>query len=467
MKSKEVTKKIKIPHTYVLIFCIIVIMAVLTYIVPAGQYDRVKDEATGRVLVDPNSYQVVEQTPVKPFDIIKAIPAGMGEVSWIIFLIFIIGGSFGIINGTGAIESGIAHSVKKLEGKEKIIIPVTMIIFSIGGATIGLAESTLIFIPIGIALAKSLGFDRITGMAMVNIGATVGFAGGALNPFNVGVAQGIAGLPLFSGMEFRIFGQVIFLIIAIWYTMSYSIKIKKDPTMSLLYGLEDDYKVGSGNEIQEFTTRHKLVLLTMLIGFCFIIYGVLKGWSTSSDLASIFLVMGIVSGFVGGNNSTQVADNFIIGAKSVTYGALVVGLSRGILVVLQQGQIIDTIIHSASGALTIFPVIISAVLMLIVQVVMNFIVNSGSGQAAITMPIMAPLADVVGVSRQTSVLAFQYGDGLSNSFFPTSGILMAGLSIAGIPYDKWFKWVLPLMIELHIVAAGLVVISHLIGLGPF
>ena len=373
-----------------------------------------------------------------------------------------------MMNGTGAIEAGIGHLVKSMEGKGKIIIPVTMIIFSIGGATIGLAESTLIFIPIGIILARGLGYDALTGMAMVNIGAAVGFAGGALNPFTVGVAQGIAGLPIFSGLGFRVITQIVLLVISTWYVISYSSKVKIDPQKSLIYDIENKVKISNDKDgITQFTLKHKRVMAVLLVGFGFIIYGAIQGWSTSKDLASIFLIMGILSGIAGGSSSDKIANDFVDGAKTVTYGALVVGLSRGIVVVLQQGQIMDSFIHSASSILTMFPNYISAVFMLVIQTVINFFVNSGSGQAATTMPIMAPLADAVGVTRQTAVLAFQYGDGLSNSIFPTSGVLMAGLSIAQIPYEKWLKWVLPLMITLYITTCVFVIIGAAINLGPF
>lgn len=462
-------KKSRVPHTYVLIFGIILLAAVGTYIIPAGVYDRVTDPVTKRTVVDAASFKNVPQTPIMPFDIMKAIPKGMNEAAWIIFLIFIIGGSFGMINGTGAISTGLAKVVRSLAGREKILIPITMLVFSLGGATFGMAESTLMFIPMGVVLARGLGFDAIVGMAMVSLGALAGFAGGVLNPFTVGVAQGIAGLPLFSGIGLRVITLVLFWAVGAIYLLNYAKKIKLDPAKSFVYDLEQTAKAEDSvqEHFAELTTRQKLVLLIVFAGFGFIIYGVTHGWSTSSDLTATFLTMGILSGLVGGSKPGKVATDFIEGAKALTFGALVVGLTRGIVVVMESGHIIDTIIHSGAQIVMFLPRSIAAVAMLVVQSCINFFINSGSGQAAATMPIMAPLADVVGLTRQTAVLAYQMGDGLSNSLFPTSGVLMAGLSIAKIPYERWFKFIVPLMIILHLVAAAMMVVAALTNYGPF
>ena len=457
-------KKPSMPHTYVLILLIIFVVTVLTYVVPAGKYERYTPEGASTVMVDPSTYEQVEQTPVGPFQMVQAIPKGMTEVAWIIFLVYIIGGAFEIINTTGAIEASIGALIKKLAGKGKILIPILMAAFSFAGATIGMAESTLIFIPIGISLARALGYDAIVGMAMVNIGAVIGFAGGAMNMFTVGVAQGIAGLPLFSGMEFRIIGQILFLIAAVVYIMRYAEKVARDPSRSLVFDLEEEHRhtVREDKEMLAFSGRRKAVMIVMALGFAILVYGIATGWSTGTQISSLFLVMGVVAGFVGGMGPNQIAETFIKGAKAMTYGALVIGISRAILVIMTEGQIIDTILYGAGKALGGFPPYVAAALMLLVQLGINFIINSGSGQAATTMPIMAPLSDVVNVPRQTAVLAYQYGDGFSNSLFPTSGVLMASLSIANIPYERWLKWVLPLMCLLYGIATMLMIVSTLL-----
>lgn len=459
--------KFRVPHTFVLIFCIIIVVAILTYVVPAGQFERSEDPETGVTVIDPDSYTKIEQTPVPFTDIFTSVPKGMGEVGWIVFLIFIIGGAFGMINGTGAIEAGVSKLVTGLRDRERLLIPMTLVIFSLGGATFGMAESTLIFIPMGVVLARSLRMDAITGMAMVFIGAMAGFSAGFLNPFTVGVAQGIAGLPIFSGLGLRIVVQLVLVAIASIYIIRYSERVKKDPSKSLVHELEKTAVQSDDAHEVDFTTRHLLVILTVIAGFGLIIYGVFNGWSTSTDLAAIFLAVGIVSGLIGGTSPNDLAENFVAGARELTYGALIVGLARGIVVVLEDGQIIDTIIHSSAQLLSWLPSYLSATGMYIFQVLLNFFIPSGSGQAATTIPIMAPLGDLLEVSRQSVVLAYQLGDGFTNALFPTSAILMAGLSIAKIPYERWVRWVMPLMLWWIVAGAIFMIISVAINYGPF
>lgn len=452
----------KMPHTYAIIVTLIIICTILTYIVPAGTYDRVVNDE-GRTVVVPGSFHLVDKTPVGPFQMVQAIPTGMGEVAWIVFLVFIIGGAFGIINATGAVEAGLGAAIKKVNGKDSLLIIFLMFIFSIGGATFGMAESTLVFVPILVVMARKMGYDAITGMAIVNLGACCGFAGGWMNMFTVGVAQGICELEIFSGMGFRLIVHAMVLVVAIFFVLSYAKKVKANPENSIIYDIEAAGSDIEETEVLEFTGRRKAVLACIAIGFAILIYGILNGWGTSSHLSSIFLIMGVVCGFVGGLKVNEVCDAFIAGAKGLTYGALVVGLARAMVVVLTQGQIIDTIVHGLSSALDGMPAAIAAGLMVVVQTIINLPINSGSGQAAATMPIMAVLADALDVSRQTAVLAYQYGDGLSNSLWPSSGVLMASLSIAGIPYEKWLKFVLKIIIAMYIVVIAMTMVSVVIG----
>lgn len=471
MKMRERTeqqKLFKVPHTYVIIFMIILLASVATYLVPAGEFVREVDPDTGRTIAVFGSYHSVEQNPVSFLDIFRSIPKGMTQAGWIIFLVFVIGGSFGIINDTGAIEAGIGRAVSKFEGREKLIIPITMLIFALGGATFGMAESTLIFIPMGIVLARALKFDALVGLAIVNLGAVAGFSGGALNIFTTGVAQGIAGLPIFSGMMFRAIATLVFVIIMSIYVLKYALKIKNNPELSIVYELENtEQHLMKDAKVTELNSRHKLVLLAIAIGFGVIIYGVTHGWSTGSDLSAIFLLMGITSGLIYGYGPSKIAECFVEGAKGLTFGALVIGLSRGIVVILQDAQVIDSIINGAAMLIGQFTPIVASGFMFVVQIFVNFFINSGSGQAATTMPLMAPLADMVGVTRQTAVLAYNLGDGLSNSIFPTSGVLLAGLSIAKIRYEDWFKFIWKLFIIVHTVALILIMLSTAIGYGPF
>lgn len=460
--------KFKIPHTYALLFFLIIFVAILTYFVPAGEFDRAVDPDTGRTFVVADSFHNIDNSPVSVFGMFKAIPKGMEKAGYIIFFVLMIGGSFGILQGTGAIDAGIGEIVKKTKGKEKLIIPVTMIIFSLAGAILGSAEEMLPFYPIVISLALALGFDTITGTAMVLLGAGAGFAGAFLNPFTVGIAQGISGLPLFSGIGFRLICYAIILSITIIYVYRYASKVQKNPEISPTYE-EDKAHHDNFNldNLPEFTTRHKLVLSSFLVGLAFLAYGVVELGFYITELTATFLMIGIVAGIFGGLTINTIAEDFVNGSKELVYGALIIGLATSIMVVMEEGHIMDTIIYGLASVVQGLPPTLSAVGMFVVQSFINLIVPSGSGQAAVSMPIMAPMADVVGITRQSAVLAFQLGDGFSNVISPTSGYFMAALAIGGIKWDKWAKWMLPLFLIWSAVGAILVATSVIINFGPF
>ncbi len=463
----EPKKKFKVPHVYVILMIFVAICAIMTYIAPAGTYARVEGPG-GRMIVDPNSFTYVAQTPVTLFGYLLSVPKGMAEVAQIIFFIFIVGGSFGVVQATGAIEAGLGRVTKAMAGKERAIIPIVMAIFSLGGAVFGMAEETLPFIPIMVTLAIALGFDSITGMAIVIAGAAAGFTGAFMNPFTVGVAQGIAELPLFSGMSFRLVVYVLMVALTITFVYRYAGKIKKDPTKSLMYEFDRTREdVLDLSVLKELTVYHKLVLLVVAGTIALLVFGVIKfGWYIQ-EISALFLGMAIVSGVIGKLGLSGTAENLLTGMSNLAGGALVVGFARAILVVLNEGQIMDTMLHSIAGAVASLPSIFAALGMYIFQCLLNYIVPSGSGQAAVSMPIMAPLSDLVGVTRQTAVLAYQFGDGISNIFTPTSGYFMAGLALAKIPWDKWAKWILPLILLQYLLGAILVTVAHAMQLGPF
>lgn len=466
---EEKKKKFKVPHTYVLLFVLIIIMALLTYVIPAGQYQKVEGPG-GRMVVDPNSFATIESNPAKPFDVLKAFPKGLAAAQSIVFFIFIVGGSFNIVNQTGAIEAGISKVALSLKGKETWMIPIIVFVFSLGGGTIGMAEEAIVFVPIGIALARALGYDAITGMAIVALGAAAGFTSGFMNPFTVGVAQGIAGIePMFSGMGLRLIIWVCTLVLVSGYIYWYAKKVKADKKNSYVYELEmeeKDMAIDLSN-IKQMTTRDTLVLLIFAVGMGILVFGVFKfGWYIT-EIAAIFLAIGIFSGLASGMKLDDIAKHFINGAKDMTTGALVVGLARGLLVIMEGAVIVDTIVHGLAAAISGLPRTISAIGMLLVQTFLNFIIPSGSGLAATTMPIMSPLADVINLTRQTAVLAYQFGDGITNSIIPTSGVLMANLSIAKIKYEEWFKFVAPLMVLWTLMGCVFMTIAVIINYGPY
>jgi len=461
-------KKLAFPHTFVILACIIALMTVCTYLIPAGSYERVYNETADRNVVDPNSFTYVDQTPVSLFGLLHAIPDGMLEVADIMVFIFVVGGAFNIITRTGAMENGIKKLAYKLQGREKLLIPLMMFAFSLGGATFGMSEETIIFIPIGIALARALGYDAIVGMAMVTFGAAIGFSSGFMNPFTVGVAQKIAELPTFSGMPLRIAVWVCMLVAVPTCILRYAGKVKRDPSVSYVYDLELSQK-DQRVTIEDVTLRGRdiLVLLVLAGGLGIIVYGVINfGWGVL-DIAAVFLGMGLVGGIVGGTTPNGMARDFIAGAKDIAMGALIVGIARGILVVMTEGQILDTIVYALATVISGLPKAVAAEGMLLVQCVINFFIPSGSGQASTTMPIMTPLADIIGISRQTAVLAFQFGDGFTNAIIPAHGTLCASWGVAGIPFNRWCKFALPVVgVELAICAVFML-IATMANYGPF
>ena len=464
MGEKKKRSWFKVPHTYTLIFTIIIIAGLASYVVPAGEFERVEDEESGRTLVVDGSYKEIESDPVSFFELFTAIPMGLEKGAQIIFYIFLVSGVFGIIHKTGAIEAGVYKGVRALEGKEKLLIPMSMILFSIGGFTMGMAEEAIIFVPIGIAIARGMGFDAVTGTAMITLGAASGFFGGMLNPFTVGVAQSLADVPLFSGIGFRFAVYILVLGFAIWYVMRYAFKVKRNPELSVIYDIEQKEVNADMKNFAKLTGKHKLVFLTMAIGIGFNIYGVFNWEWFITELAASFLIMGIIAGLLGGLNTTRIFDSFIDGAKAVTFGALIVGFARAITVVLEEGKIIDTIVYYAAEGIGNLPQSISVIGMLFIQAVLNLFISSGSGQAAATMPIMIPITDLLGLERQVAVLAFQYGDSITNSIIPTSSALMGYLAVAGIPYERWVKFIWKMILGWAIIACFALLVAVAIGI---
>lgn len=457
----------KIPHTFVIMFTIIVLAAIFTWIIPAGQYDRVENPTTHKVTVVPGSFKYIESTPVGFFSTFVAVQKGMVDAAPIIFFIFIVYASFYIVIKTGTLNNAIAHAIRKMKGKEQLMIPISMYIFGLAGAIFGMFEETFGFIPILVSLAIALGYDALVGMCMVSFGVAMGFAAAFMNPFTIGVAQGIANLPLFSGLGFRIVSFLVFETLAVWWTMRYASKIKKNPAASLVKDIDySAFKLNQDELEAKFTGRQMVILGIVGLTIVVLVYGVLKlGWYID-ELAGLFLIMGIVCGLIGGFSPSKIAEYFIEGCKDMVFGALAVGLGRGILMVMNQGHITDTVVFALSQPLSLFPKWVAAEGMLFVQTLINFLIPSGSGQAAVTMPIMAPLSDVLHITRQTAVLAFQYGDGFSNVFWPTT-LLPVICSIAKIPLDRWWKFFTPFFFLIFIVQMIFIAAAVAINLGPF
>lgn len=464
MKEKKL--KLAVPHVYILLLAIILVCSVLTYVIPAGVYDMV--EVNDRTVVDAATYHHVDPTPVSLMQFLTAVPRGMQETAQIIFFIFIVGGAMAVITETKAIDSGLGRLIKSMKNAAFVMIPLVVILFSICGAVFGMAEETIPFIPIFISLFIAMGYDSITGAAVVLCGAAAGFAGAFMNPFTIQVAQGIAELPLLSGMEFRVVLYICLIILTAGFILWYAARVKKDPSKSLMYEFDktrDD--VVDLEKLPEFGPRQIAILIVFAISLLLLVYGVIEyGWYMD-QIAALFLGMSLVVGVLAGMTPNAYANILGRGMADVASGALVVGIARGILVVMTDGQILHSILHAVASMLGGLPPMVAALGMYVFQCLLNFLVPSGSGQASVSLPILVPLGDLIGVSRQTACIAFQLGDGISNIFTPTSGYFMAGLAMAKIPWAKWAKWILPLIGLQYLLGMVFVVIAQAMNLGPF
>jgi uncharacterized ion transporter superfamily protein YfcC len=471
VSTKAINKKNflqKIPHTYVILFVIIIIAAIATYFVPAGVYDRV--EFNGRMVVVGDSYHHVAQSPVGFFTVLMSFQLGMINAATICFFVFMVGGSVGVLRATKSIDAFLITVTKGATGarNEKIVIAVTTFLFSLLGGILGLYEEALGFMPFAVMLAISMGYDAVVGISMGLLGLAAGFAAAPVNPFTVGIAQSIAELPLFSGMAYRWVFFFISFGVTVWYILRYAAKVKADPSLSLVSDVDySDMALESDLEELTLTGRRKAVLVVFLACFGVMFAGLFKwGWYIN-ELAGLFFAMALLSGLVYGMGPSRMAEHFVEGAKSMTFAALIIGIARGIMVVLEQGMILDSIVYYLVQPLYHLPKVVAAGLMLIVQTLINFFIPSGSGQAMVTMPVMAPVADLIGITRQTAVLAFQYGDGFSNMFIPTLGATMACLAIAKIEYGRWIAYVWKLLCLQLIIGLIAVMVAAMIGLGPF
>ncbi|MGL5330500.1 MAG: YfcC family protein [Peptostreptococcaceae bacterium] len=450
IKQKSKKKKIVIPHTFTIIFSLIVIMAIMTWIIPSGEFLR--EDINGRMVVVPGTYETVESSPQGFSDVFAAPIHGFVDAAEVVGFVLLVGGAFGIIAKTGAIEAGIGAAITKMQGIDKLIIPVSMILFGLGGTTFGMCEETLPFYMIFVPLMTRLGYDSLTAIATVFLGAATGVAASTINPFSVGIAQALAELTPGSGIEYRFIMFVVFMVISIIFVSMYANKVKKDPTKSFVYELDKQNKASfvmeDNTSIKKFTGREVAVLTVFVVGMGIMIYGVLtKGWYIA-EIAMVFTAIGVIAGIVNGLNQSEIASSFISGAKDLVSAALAIALARGIVIIAQDGYIIDTILNSAANFLSVLPKAVFINLTLLLENALTFLIPSSSGLASLTVPVLAPLGDLVGVSGQQIVTAYQFGTGLTNMITPTSGVLMGALAVAKIPWSKWVRFVMPLLLIL-------------------
>ena len=549
----------KVPHTYVIIFYIIVFVAILTWIIPGGEYIDVTTTENG-IENTVKEFQYIESHP-QTWQIFSSFYKGFVDKADIIVFILMIGGAFWIMNASKAIDVGILSflkSIRKLErfkfikifGIDNIIITMIMIVFSVFGAVFGMSEETIAFIIIVVPLSISMGYDSIVGVSLAFVAAGLGFAGAILNPFTIGIAQGLSDIPMYSGIEYRMFAWLIINVVGIAYVIRYARKIKKNPKSSIVYEEDKYWRERSTGDIAEdkyYTpisayfvyfsilavlivysffpsvseyvkdgeliipktidfgfmklvetqlkigetpynililpiitfvfaitgwvslrkTVHYFILTLLFLTMTILVVGVMGyGWYIM-EIATLFFAMGLASGIAANYSPDRITKLFIEGVKDILGAAIVVGLAGGIIAILQDGKIIDTILHSMAESMDGLGKIATVGIMYVIQTIINVVIPSGSAKAALTMPIMAPFSDLIGISRQATVVAFQFGDGFTNMITPTSGVLIAVLGVAKIPYEKWVKWITPLMIILMILGFLLLIPTVTMDLNGF
>ena len=528
----------KIPHTYTIISVIILLCALLSWVIPAGEYARetLVVNGTERTVIIDNSFHAVEKTP-QTWQVFTALLRGFEQQAGIIAFLLIIGGAFQVMNSSRAIDVGIlsflgyTQSLERYRfmrriGVNNVIIALVMLLFSLFGAVFGMSEETLAFVIIVIPLAISMGYDSITGLCMVYVAAHVGFSGAMLNPFTIGIAQGLSGLPLFSGIEYRFFCWLVLTVVIIACVLVYAARIKRNPRISPMYEADAYWRNRQGEQLEQvvYSTPVRAYVVYFLVGLALVLFSIcyprtlfsvgdrevalyavpvcsllflVLGWlglRKSShffiltllaftvvflvigvmgygwylpEISGIFLAMGIFAGFAAGKDADGIIKQFMDGAKDMLSAAIVVGLAGGIIQVLQDGRIIDPILHGLASLLGEAGRMVSLWGMYVIQTLINLIIPSGSAKAALTMPIMAPFSDVIGISRQATVMAYQFGDGFTNMLTPTSAVLMGALGIARIPYEVWIKWFWKILLVLILLGFLLLVPTVLFNLPGF
>lgn len=444
--GKKKNKKAFEPNAFVLVFSIMVICAILTWIIPAGSFDRMTDELGNEVVV-PGTFHEIDPTPVGPWKLFNSFFDGFVDAADIMFFIIFASSYVHILTKSNALNALTGVMLKKVGNRDNLIIPVFMTFFAIGGTTFGMFEETYALIPVFVVIAITLGYDRLVGGAIVYLGVATGFAAAIINPFTIGVAAGVAGVPLVAPKItiFRTVAFILFLVLNTTYLMRYASKIRKDPSKSLLYGTHEDMTGMMTREecmAVEFTTKHKISMFGFVILLVILVWGIIsQGW-WFTEIASLFFIFMLITAFINGMNLNEIADAFVDSTKASMYGCLLVGFSRGISMVMAAGGIIDTVVYALSNVVGNLPTSLTGIGMLIVQNLINFFIPSGSGQAVVMLPIMAPLADIVGMTRQMAVVAYQFGDGFSNMIWPTAVALECG--IMGISLKVWYKFILKL-----------------------
>lgn len=477
-ESSKGIKQFKVPHVYAIIFALMVIFAVLTWIVPSGSYQR--QEVNGREVTVAGTYEQSEKTYIDEetgdevdlrqgvFDVLQAPTRGIQEAIEVVAFILIVGGSFQVITKTGAITSGMGRVVRRFKNKDILIIPIAMVLFALGGTSFGMAEETLPFFAIFMPIMMAMGFDSMTAFMVVFVGARTGYIASTINPFNVLIAQGILGIQGNPQLWLRMIAWVVLTAVAITWVVLYARRVKKNPESSITF--EDDiakkveFAADESALDAEFTGRQKGVLAVFIAGMCLIIWGlVTQGWYMS-EISAVFLAMGLLAGVIAGFSQDVIAQEFVAGIADFAFSAIVVGLARGILVIASDGMIIDTILNALATGLGGIPAVLFTTLLYAVENLLAILVPSSSGLAALTAPIFGPLTELMGLNPEAAVWALSMGSATMSLICPTSAILVAGLGVCKIKLGQWWKTVWKFFLVVSLINIVFVAISGLIAL---
>ena len=467
--------RFRFPTAFTILFALIALVAVLTWLVPAGQYQRTHSEALDREVPVAGTYKQVEANPQGPVDVIMAPIAGLYDPASyeanaidVALFVIVIGGFIGVITRTGAIDAGIARAMVALRGREKWMIPVLMGLFAFGGTTYGMAEETLAFYVLLIPIMIAAGYDSLTAVAIILIGAGVGVLGSTVNAFATVIASDAAGVPFTDGMVLRFVILGLCWVVSVAYVMRYAERVRRDPAKSIVHDRKEEneahfLKGRSAAANTSFTGLHKIVLVLFLATFVVMIWGVLKGGWWMGEMTGLFLASAILIGIIARLGEQALVDSFLAGARDLLGVALIIGLARGIVVVMDAGNISDTILHQAELAVAGLNEVAFINVIYWIEVGLSFFVPSSSGLAVLSMPIMAPVADFANVGRDLVVTAYQSANGLVNLINPTFAVVMGALAIGRVPYERWLSFIWPLLLILTVIVMGSLSVAVLIA----
>lgn len=458
-------QRVSMPDAFVILFGILLLVWITSFFVPSGTFERMDG---GKGLVIPNSFAFIENAYVGFLDLFLSIQEGFIVSANLIFLVIIMGGTIAVIESVGTTDAGVHALVNKTKGKKYLLVVIVSTTFGLISA-IGVGSNAVIaFIPLGIILAKALKLDAIAGISIVYLGYFCGSAAAVFDPITLGVAQEIAGLPIFSGLWLRIVVFIGLISLTIVYTNMYIKKISNDPTKSLMgEQFYSDAVEKDREEVIGFNLTHKILIIFFILCIgIFVVGSLTMGWGIN-ELAAVFIINAVGSAIIARITPNDFVRSFMKGAKGILYGALIIGIARSITILMENAQILDTFVHYLSIPLGEMGTVFGALAMFLFNLIFNLLVPSGSGQAAIVMPLLTPLADTLDLTRQTAVIAFKLGDGITNIITPTSGVLMAVLAIGGVSWSKWVKYALPLVGLWTLLGMFFVIIAVVIDYGPF